>query len=177
MLGEWLREETTVRELAEFVDRVYVRHDLKDFTGDPRFVQNDYAKQTFSKLRSSIAGVYAWRFRRAALPEDVFKAHPEWPSLFKETDLAFRQAFALCPYSPEAVFRYVYWMVPFADPDNAAFGKDPRLLNVPVVTRSLQQRLDDALLIAETALKLEPENAQFRGLVENVKSQQSQPTR
>jgi len=55
MLGDWLGDKTTVREVVEFVDRLYVRHDLKGFTGDPRFIQNEYAKRTFSKLRSSIA--------------------------------------------------------------------------------------------------------------------------
>ncbi|MCX6921723.1 MAG: M56 family metallopeptidase, partial [Verrucomicrobia bacterium] len=69
MLGDWLDEKTTVREVAEFVDRVYVRHNLKGFTGDPRFIQDDYAKRIFSKLRSSSAGVYAWRFSTNALPE------------------------------------------------------------------------------------------------------------
>ena len=68
MLGDWLDEKTTVREIAEFVDRVYVRHDLKGFTGDPRFIQNDYAKKIFSKLRSSIGGLYAWRLGRGAPP-------------------------------------------------------------------------------------------------------------
>src|ERR1019366_8885509 len=53
MLGDLLDDKTTVREVVEFVDRLYVRHDLKGFTGDPRFIQNDYAKRTFSKLRSS----------------------------------------------------------------------------------------------------------------------------
>jgi len=46
-----------VREIADFVDRVYVRKNLKGFTGDPRYIQNDYAKKTFSKLRASIGGV------------------------------------------------------------------------------------------------------------------------
>lgn len=59
MLGDWLTDETTVREIAGFVDRVSVRHNLKGFTGDPRFVQNDYAKSIFSKLRAAIGGLYA----------------------------------------------------------------------------------------------------------------------
>ena len=43
MLGDWLDEKTPVSEVAAFVDRVYVHKNLKGFTGDPRFVQNDYA--------------------------------------------------------------------------------------------------------------------------------------
>jgi hypothetical protein len=52
--------------------------------------------------------------------------------MLKETDFAFRQAFVLCPGSPEAVFRYI----------NLLVG---------------QKRLDEATLVAETAVKLEEE--------------------
>ena len=63
----WTRRRP-VSEVAAFVDRVYVHKNLKGFTGDPRFVQNDYAKKIFSKLRSSIAGLYAWRWARTLRP-------------------------------------------------------------------------------------------------------------
>jgi len=63
----------------------------------------------------------------------------------REVDLAFRQAYALCPYSPEAVFRY-------AD----------------LLTKL--NRLDDALLLAKTCQKLEPDNGQFTGLAQNLKN-------
>ena len=64
----------------------------------------------FSKLRSSIAGVYAWRVGALkAVPssaESLAKAGAERQRMTDAADLAFRQAFALCPYSPEAVCRY-----------------------------------------------------------------------
>ncbi len=152
MLGDWLDEKTPVSEVAAFVDRVYVRHNLKGFTGDPRYLQNHYAKASFSKLRSSIAGVYAWRLGGAdesAPREYQPKSEAERQALLVETDLAFRQAFALCPSSPEALFRYA------------------RLL--------LQSnRTDDALLVAQTGLKLDPDNRQVMGLVENLKSHKPQ---
>ena len=110
MLGDWLSEQTTVRDVAEFVDRVYFQHDLKGFTGDPQFIQNDYAKRIFSKLRSSIAGVYAWRLGTLAPNEYRPKSQTDYTALASETDFAFKQAFALCPYSPEAVFRYVQFL-------------------------------------------------------------------
>jgi beta-lactamase regulating signal transducer with metallopeptidase domain/biopolymer transport protein ExbD len=149
MIGDWLGEKTTVREVAEFVDRVYVRRDLQGFTGDPRFIQNDYAKRIFSKLRSSIGGLYAWRLRPVAPPQYQPKTQPEREDLRKEADFAFRQAFALCPYSPEAVFRYAQFLLQF-------------------------NRVDDATVIAETTLKLDPENGQVRGLLENLKSFKAQ---
>jgi len=69
--------------------------------------------------------------------------------MLKEADLAFRQGFALCPDRPEAVFRYVQLLLQLA-------------------------RLDDALLVAETCLKLDPDNGQVRGLVENIKAYKKQ---
>ena len=152
IVGDWLGEQTTVGEVADFVNRVYVRKNLKGFTGDPRYVQNEYATKTFSKLRSSIAGVYAWRLNtdtNICPPEYRPKSPAEYQRMLKEADLAFRQAFALCPYSPEAVFRYVQLLVQ-------------------------QSRLDDAVLVAESCLKLDPKNRQVQGLVENIKSYKKQ---
>ena len=145
MIGDWLEEKTTVREVAEFVDQVYVRKNLRGFTGDQRFIQNAYAKQIFSKLRSSIAGLYAWRLGPLAPPEYKPKTEADKQALVTEADFAFRQAFALCPYSPEAIFRYVLFLLQ-------------------------SNRLDDAQLIAETGLKADPQNNQVQGLLENLKS-------
>ena len=175
MLGDWLGDQTTVREIANFVDRVYMpkdlkgfpddprqvaqmpmskiveysdrvrlRKDLKGFTGDPRFIQNAFAEQSFSKLRSSIGGLYSWRSGENAPPEYQPKSESEKQALLKEADFAFRQAFALCPYSPEAVFRYVQLLLHL-------------------------NRMDDALLVAQTGAKLDPSNRQFGALIENIK--------
>jgi beta-lactamase regulating signal transducer with metallopeptidase domain len=183
MLGDWLGDKTTVRNIADFVDRVYVRKnlkgfpadtgliaqmpmskivewenrtgvrkDLKGFTGDPRFVQSGFATASFSKLRSSIAGVYAWRLSTNAPPEYQPKSEADRQALLAEADLAFRQAFALCPYSPEALFRYVSLLLQ-------------------------SSRFDDALLIAQTFLKVDPQNKQARGLLENIKSYKAQHAR
>ena len=144
MVGDWLEEKTTVRELVEFVDRVYVHKNLRGFTGDPRFIQNAYAQQIFSKLRSSIAGVYAWRLGPAASPDYQPPTEADKQALVTETDFAFRQACALCPYSPEVIFRYVSFLLQ-------------------------SNRLDDAQLIAEAGLKVDPQNKQVQGLLENLK--------
>lgn len=122
MIGDWLTEETPVQTIAEFVDKVHVRKDLGGFNGDPRFVRNDYAVKIFSKLRSSIAGVYAWRVEHAT-------NGPAKARIVHEADFAFRQAWAICPYSPEATFRYVNLLLS-------------------------QSRTSDALLVAETTARL-----------------------
>ncbi len=147
MIGDWLGEQTTVREVADFVDRVYVRKDLTGFTGDPRFVENDYAPKIFSKLRSYIAGVYAWRLGAAdgavTPPEYQPKTEAERQALLREADLAFRQSFALCPISPEALYRYAHLLVQL-------------------------NRTDDAVLLAETFLKLDPKNSGVKELLRKV---------
>ena len=63
----------------------------------------------------------------------------------KEADFAFRQAYALCPTSPEAVFRYVNLLLS-------------------------SNRADDARLLAGTTLKLDPKNGQIQSLVESLKN-------
>ena len=149
MLGDWLDEKTPVSEVTAFVDRVYVRRDLAGFTGDPRFVENDYARKLFSKLRTSIGGLYAWRLNPQSATEYRPKSKAEYQRLLNEADFAFRQAFALCPYSPEALFRYVQLLLQL-------------------------NRMDDAVLITETFLKVDPQNQQARGLLDNLRSYKKQ---
>ena len=55
--------------------------------GNEKFLRDVVARKTFSKLRSTIAGLYAAR------------------RMFDESEYAFRQAIALYPLSPEANFR------------------------------------------------------------------------
>jgi len=149
LIGNWITYDTSVQEIADFVEKVYLQHDFSDFKGDRKFVRDDQAQKAFSKLRSSIGGVYAWRLSAMALTKDGdyrAKTKEEFDKLFKEADFTFRQAFAFCPYSPEAVFRYV------------------QLLTQPQVNR-----IKDARIVAETCLKLDPYNGQVIGLVNNLR--------
>jgi len=63
----------------------------------------------------------------------------------KEADFACRQAFVLCPTSPEALFRYNSLLID-------------------------SNRLDDARLLVEAVLKFEPQNANAKGLLRNLKN-------
>jgi hypothetical protein len=135
MIGGWLKPDTTVEEVAAFAEKIHVKKDLSGFAGDPQFVQNEYWCKKFSKLRSSIGGVYAWRAQHATDAGEKKRMNDA-------ADFAFRQSWALCPYSPETVFRYVNLLIS-------------------------QNRRADALLVAETAAKM-PEmkgNGQLRTLV------------
>jgi hypothetical protein len=66
----------------------------------------------------------------------------------READFAFKQALALCPDSPEAVYRYVQLLVNL-------------------------RRIDDAVLVAQTAARLDPSNGQLGFLINNLKNMQT----
>ena len=156
LCGNWITYDTSVKEIADFCERTYIRNNYKDFTGDRRFVRDDDAQKAFSKLRSSQAGIYAWR---CALPNSgTVICPPEFRqksaaaqnALIRETDFAFKQAFAFCPYSPEAVYRYIInFLLPLG-------------------------RFDDAVIIAETCKKLDPYNDSISNLVEQLKQYKKQ---
>jgi beta-lactamase regulating signal transducer with metallopeptidase domain len=144
MIGGWLNDDTSVMEVTAFAEKVFLQHDLGGFTGDPRFVQNDYACKMFSKLRSSIGGLYAWRAQHATDASEKERMNDA-------ADFAFRQAFALCPYSPEVVFRYVNLL-------------------------KSRNRGADALLVAETAAKMPSmkgrDGDQVRDLIKQLEQSQ-----
>lgn len=68
-------------------DREFWDWYTKRLLDNPKFLRDVVARKTFSKLRSAIAGLYAYR------------------RMFNESEYAFQQAIALYPLSPEANFR------------------------------------------------------------------------
>jgi tetratricopeptide (TPR) repeat protein len=142
-IGDWITYDTTVQQIADFAEEVYLHGNFSGFKGDRKFVRDDDGQKAFSKLRSSQAGVYAWRLNSQCLPEYRQKTEAAQMALIRETDFAFKQAFAFCPYSPEAVFRYINFLLQF-------------------------NRLDDALIVAKTYLKFDPYNGQAADLVKNL---------
>jgi tetratricopeptide (TPR) repeat protein len=143
LIGNWITYDTSVKEIVDFIEKVYLRHDYSGFKGDLKFVRDDQAQKAFSKLRSSITGVYAWRLGPQCPDEYRQKTAAGTQALIHETDFAFKQAFAFCPYSPEAVFRYINFLLQYG-------------------------RIDDALLVAQTCQKLDPYNDQVNGLVKQL---------
>ena len=143
LIGNWITYDTSVKEIADFAQKVYIGNNYAGFKGDRRFIRDDGGQKAFSKLRSSIGGMYAWRLGQTCPPEYRPKTEGDMKLLVQETDFAFKQAFAFCPYSPEAVFRYVNFLLTF-------------------------NRLDDAQIVAETCLKLDPFNDQVKGLVSQL---------
>lgn len=121
-VGDGVNETNSIRDLCDFCEKIYLRKDLTGFKGDAAFVHNEWAEECFSKLRSSLAGLYVWRMEHA-------RDSDEREGMRNAADAAFRQSFALCPYSPEAVYGYSKFL-------------------------SELDRPDDAILIAQTCLRM-----------------------
>ena len=136
MIGDWLTPDTPVKDVCVFARKTFGQKEFSGFKGDLRYVEQSYANKLYSKLRSSIGGLYNWRATNSKSPE-------ERKRMLAEADFAFRQAFALCPYSPEAIFRYV----------NLLLSAD---------------RLEDAFDVAATAQSFDVDNSQLEGLVSEL---------
>jgi tetratricopeptide (TPR) repeat protein len=145
LTGDIIDYDTPVQKVTDWIEKTYLRRNYNGFTGDPKFVRDNDGQKAFSKLRSSIGGVYAWRLSPGCPPQYRPKNDTEFQAIMREADYTFKQALAFCPYSPEAVFRYVNLLIQF-------------------------NRLDDALLVAQTCLKLDPYNGQVAGLVGNLRN-------
>jgi hypothetical protein len=140
MIGGWLNDDASVEQVAAFAKKTFGKQDFTGFTGDPRFIQNAYSHKMYSKQRSSLGGLYAWRAQHATNPSEKERMNDA-------ADFAFRQAFALCPYSPEAIFRYVNLLLS-------------------------ENRGADALLVAKTAAEMPSmkgkDGEQLRNLVKQL---------
>jgi len=122
-----------------------LRYNFEGFTGDRKFIHDIDAQKSFSKLRTAIAGVYAWRLSQQCPPEYRPKSDEEVQRLLKEAEFAYLQALAFSPWNPETVFHFT---------------------NLLLQTN----RLDDALLVLDTCLKLDPFNAQVLAHANNLRA-------
>jgi tetratricopeptide (TPR) repeat protein len=165
LCGNWITYDTSVKEICDFAERTYVRNNYKGYTGDRAFVRDDDGQKAFSKLRSSQAGMYAWRMSPQCPAEFRQKTPAAQAALIRETDFAFKQAFAFCPYSPEAVYRYVNFLLQMAQTEEMSGRNDQAV-----------RHFDDAILIAQTCKKLDPYNDQITGLIKSLQDYKAQST-
>jgi hypothetical protein len=110
----------TAERAAQSVD--YWRATAETLAADPETPKGADARKAYSKMASAQAGLLLARNYRA------------------EAGQAFQIATEICPESPEAVFRYVNFLVD-------------------------QSRVADAIPVVENALRADPENTQLRDLV------------
>lgn len=98
LIGNWITYDTPSSEICDFALRTYHNYDLKNFKGDPKFVRDDVAQKSFSKLRNAIGkSIWIWRAQTSQNPTQQAK-------YLREAEFALKQAFAFCPFSPESVF-------------------------------------------------------------------------
>jgi Flp pilus assembly protein TadD len=148
LIGNWITYDTPVKDIAAWIEKTYLRHDYTGFKGDVKFVHDDQAQKAFSKLRSSIGGIYGWRIGLppggGSVPAQYLaRTEPAHSLMMREADFTYKQAFAFCPYSPEAVSRFVNLLL-------------------------VQNRLDDALLVVQTCVKLDPYNDSMIDLANRI---------
>jgi tetratricopeptide (TPR) repeat protein len=151
LCGNWITYDTTVQQIADFAEKVYLGNNYEGYKGDRKFIRDDDGQKAFSKLRSSIAGMYSWRLSPQCPPEFRQKTAASQNALIRETDFAFKQSFAFCPYSPEAVYRYVNFLIQSSPP-----------------------RFDDAMLVAKTCQKLDPYNDSIKNLISELEGFKAQ---
>jgi hypothetical protein len=109
----------TPERAAETVD--YWRNTTGQLLNDPDAQSSAEVRKTYSKLLSSQAGMF------------LEQQHPG------EAETLFRMAYEVCPYSPEAVYRYCNLLI-------------------------AQNRVNETLPVVQGALRAEPNNEQFRNL-------------
>jgi hypothetical protein len=145
LLNAKIRIDGSRADFARQVESIYVKRSSKV---DPRYVKDEWAQKAFSKWRSSISGIYLWRAKQEKDPA-------ERQRMAKAAESASRQAYLLCPYSPEAVHRYVTFL-------------------------NENGRREDAMSIVQTTLKIVPNDQTFQGLkasFEETNSRQTSPRR
>jgi len=142
LLGDWLTEDTPLKKLCEFVERIYMDNDLEGFKGDEDYVIADRThspRRLYGKLRQAQASLYAWRLERAATPTEEV-------AMKRAAEFAFKQGLALCPEESENVRRFVELL-------------------------KQQKRLEDARLVLETGLRINPASSRRLGkLAEELKA-------
>jgi tetratricopeptide (TPR) repeat protein len=136
-IGNWITYDTTISNICAFCEKTYLRHDYSGFNGDRRFIRDDDGQKAFSKLRSSIgSSIYWWRATHPANQAEAERT-------FKEAEFALKQAFAYCPYSPEAVFHLMQLLL-------------------------ARNRIEEAIMVLKTCHKLDPYNGQITDWITNL---------
>ena len=102
LIGQEVHDETDLAEICAAAEQLVGKP--KDFQGDPEFLRDEGGRKAFSKLRSSISGLYSWRAAHA-------KSTSERRQMEREAELACKQAYLFYPQSPETAWRYAMLLI------------------------------------------------------------------
>lgn len=99
-IGDWIKPGmTSIAEVSDFCERVYVQKRTEGYTGDRNFLAVPRAQDYFAKLRLATARLYLWR---CVMAEEASEKGRYWT----ECLLAFEQAFALGSINPEVAWDF-----------------------------------------------------------------------
>lgn len=147
LVGSWLKPETTVQQVCAFAEKVHLNQDLSGFSGDPEFVRNRQSGRNFADLRGDIARLYLWRIgsiQGMPTPTDYQVQAPEARREMQlRAEHALRQALALCPSCPVALFPYVGFL-------------------------AADQRMEEAARLVSIAAKHDPENQMIHQMAKKL---------
>jgi Flp pilus assembly protein TadD len=140
-IGDWITYDTSINEICDFCDKVYVTHDYSGFKGDPRFIRDEDGQKSFSKLRNAIgSSIYLWR----ADNSEAARRNPEVRKrMLQEAEFALKQSLAYCPFNAEPI---MHLMVMYYN----------------------QGRLEDIRRMLQTAQKLDPHSDQINSWMDGV---------
>jgi hypothetical protein len=102
LIGNAADETASVTGLCAWAEQIFLKPASAVFAGDSAYLKDPLAGRIFSQCRSGQAGYYAWWSQRM---------EKEPAELAREADFAHRQAVALAPYNPTAVWRYTRFLL------------------------------------------------------------------
>ena len=154
LTGNWITDDTSVKEIGDWAIKTYRRWDLDGYTGDPAFVRDEAAQKAFSKLRTSIADIYRWRINNYKLAisqesdaakRDAMKKKQD--RMTREFIFALKQAWAFCPYSPEVLSHFTQLLLSLGYDEFRAGDK-----------ATATARRDDAIQLIATYEQFDPDS-------------------
>ena len=164
LTGNWITDDTTVKQIGDWAIKTYRRWDLDGYTGDPAFVRDEAAQKAFSKLRTSIADIYRWRinnYKLAITKEADSSKRDEMKQkqdrMTREYIFALKQAWAFCPYSPEVLSHFTQLLL--------SLGYDEFKMGNK---KSAESRRDDAIELVTTYEKFDPESPMLNHLIRGI---------
>ena len=164
LTGDWITDDTSIKEIGDWAIKTYQRWDLDGYTGDPAFVRDEPAQKSFSKLRTSIADIYRWRINNYKLAitketdaakRDEMKQKQE--RMTREYVFALKQAWAFCPYSPEVLSHFTQLLLTLGYDEFQAGDKE-----------MAQARRDDAIELVTTYERFDPESPMIKHLINGI---------
>ena len=164
LTGNWITDDTSVKEIGDWAIKTYQRWDLDGYTGDPAFVRDEPAQKSFSKLRTSIADIYRWRINnyKLAITKEADAAkrddmRQKQERMTREYIFALKQAWAFCPYSPEVLSHFTQLLLSLGYDEIQAGDK-----------AAAKARRDDAIELVTTYERFDPDSPMLKHLVRGI---------